>query len=82
MEIEPISPAQGDSAMMRQVFVNLISNAIKFSRHKETPKIHIGADVKDNEIIYYVKDNGAGFDMQYVDKLFGVFQRLHSVKRV
>jgi len=78
MEIEPIPATRGDSAMLRQVFVNLLSNAIKFSRHNATPKIHVGASVKDNETIYYVKDNGAGFDMQFADKLFGVFQRLHS----
>jgi PAS domain S-box-containing protein len=78
MEIEPIPATRGDSAMLRQVFVNLLSNAIKFSRHNAIPKIHVGASVKDNETIYYVKDNGAGFDMQYADKLFGVFQRLHG----
>jgi predicted ATPase/signal transduction histidine kinase/PAS domain-containing protein len=78
MEIEPIPSARGDSAMLRQVFVNLLSNAIKFSRHNPTPRIHVGASVKDNETIYYVQDNGAGFDMQFADRLFGVFQRLHS----
>jgi light-regulated signal transduction histidine kinase (bacteriophytochrome) len=77
-EIEHIPQARGDRAMMRQVFVNLLSNAIKFSRNNAIPKIHVGASVKDNETIYYVKDNGAGFDMQFADKLFGVFQRLHS----
>ncbi|MBU1424730.1 MAG: PAS domain S-box protein [Gammaproteobacteria bacterium] len=79
MEIEHIPPARGDSAMMRQVFVNLLSNAIKFSATKEAPQIQVGATVKDDETIYYVKDNGAGFDMQYANKLFGVFQRLHGV---
>lgn len=79
LEIEHIPSVTGDRAMMRQVFVNLLSNAIKFSRTKETPMIKVGATVKENEVIYYVKDNGVGFDMQFVDKLFGVFQRLHSV---
>ena len=79
LDIEQIPPARGDRAMLRQVFVNLLSNAIKFSRNNANPAIHVGASVKDNETIYYVKDNGAGFDMQYADKLFGVFQRLHSV---
>ena len=79
LEIEPLPPATGDRAMMHQVFVNLLSNAIKFSRTNETPRIKVGATVKDDETIYYVKDNGVGFDMQFVDKLFGVFQRLHSV---
>ena len=65
--------------MMRQVFVNLLSNAIKFSRAQETPMIRVGATIKDAETIYFVKDNGVGFNMQYADKLFGVFQRLHSM---
>jgi len=79
LEIEHLPPVAGDSAMMRQVFVNLLSNAIKFSRAKETPKVFVGATVKEGVTIYFVKDNGVGFDMQYADKLFGVFQRLHSV---
>ncbi len=78
MEIEPIPPAFGDSAMMRQVLVNLISNAIKFSRTNATPKIKVGSSKGEDETIYFVKDNGVGFDMQYAGKLFGVFQRLHS----
>jgi PAS domain S-box-containing protein len=79
LEIDHLPSAWGDSAMMRQVFVNLLSNAIKFSRGKETPKISVGATVNDAETIYFVKDNGVGFNMQYAGKLFGVFQRLHSV---
>ncbi len=79
LEIEPLPPARGDSAMMRQVFVNLLSNAIKFSRPQETSIIRVGAMVKDAETIYFVRDNGVGFNMQYADKLFGVFQRLHSM---
>lgn len=78
LEIEPIPPAMGDSAMMHQVFVNLLSNAIKFSRTQETPRIQVGATIAGNETIYFVKDNGVGFDMQYADKLYGVFQRLHG----
>ncbi len=80
IEIEAIPPAKGDSAMMRQVFVNLLSNAVKFSHAKEHPAIKVGAYAEGNEVVYYVKDNGAGFDMQYAGKLFGVFQRLHSVE--
>jgi len=79
VEIEPIPPARGDNAMMRQVFANLLSNAIKFSSTREKPRIQVGATVNDDETVYYVRDNGVGFDMQYADKLFGVFQRLHSV---
>jgi light-regulated signal transduction histidine kinase (bacteriophytochrome) len=65
--------------MMRQVFVNLISNAIKFSHTSEAPRIEVGGSIEGDEAVYYVKDNGVGFDMQYVGKLFGVFQRLHSI---
>lgn len=79
LEIGQLPATRGDSAMMRQVFVNLLSNAIKFSRINKAPRIRVGSSVKDGEIIYYVNDNGAGFDMKFADKLFGVFQRLHSV---
>ena len=78
LKIEAIPPATGDRAMMHQVFVNLLSNAIKFSRHREAAIIKVGGSIEGDEAVYYVKDNGAGFDMQYADKLFGVFQRLHS----
>jgi PAS domain S-box-containing protein len=78
-EIEHIPQARGDRAMMRQVFVNLLSNAIKFSRTNEAPRIKVGSSIEGDETIYYVKDNGVGFDMQNAVKLFGVFQRLHSV---
>jgi len=78
LEIEHLPPARGDSALMHQVFINLLTNAVKFSRTKETQKIRVGFTAGDDETIYYVKDNGVGFDMQYADKLFGAFQRLHS----
>ncbi|ADE11564.1 MASE3 domain-containing protein [Sideroxydans lithotrophicus] len=80
MDIGHIPSARGDRAMMHQVFVNLLSNAIKFSRNREPARIEVGATTGSDETIYHVKDNGAGFDMQYVDKLFGVFQRLHSME--
>jgi PAS domain S-box-containing protein len=79
LEVGQLPQAHGDSAMLRQVFVNLIANAIKFSRTRANPQIVVGATEKDGETVYFVKDNGVGFDMQYADKLFGVFQRLHSV---
>lgn len=79
LEIEAIPPVTGDSAMMRQVFVNLLTNAVKFSRTRETPRIRLGGFIDGEEAIYYVQDNGVGFDMQYASKLFGVFQRLHGV---
>ncbi len=78
--INKLPYAQCDTQLMRQVWQNLISNAWKYSSKKEKPEIEIGAEEKGSEIIYYVKDNGAGFDMQYASKLFGVFQRLHSQK--
>ncbi len=70
--------AAGDPALLHQVWVNLISNAIKFSSGKERAVIELGTKRIEDELIYYVRDNGAGFDIQYADKLFGVFQRLHS----
>ncbi|MEJ2592079.1 MAG: AAA family ATPase [Candidatus Thiodiazotropha sp.] len=79
VEVKHHPNARGDAAMLRQVYINLLSNAIKFSRDREIQKIEVGAEVKDGETVYYVKDNGVGFDMRYADKLFGVFQRLHSV---
>jgi PAS domain S-box-containing protein len=72
--------AQGDRSMMKQVFANLLSNAIKFTRSRKMATIEIGGINDGAENIYYVKDNGVGFDMQYVNKLFGVFQRLHSAE--
>lgn len=75
-----LHPAHADYALMTQVWFNLISNAFKYSSKKEQPSIEIGSEKKGNEIIYHVKDNGAGFDMNYADKLFGVFQRLHKAE--
>lgn len=77
-KISNLPDVTGDPAMLKQVFVNLISNALKFTRERNMAIIEIGSmpDIND-EICIYVKDNGAGFDMKYVDKLFGVFQRLH-----
>jgi light-regulated signal transduction histidine kinase (bacteriophytochrome) len=69
---------QADPALLNQVLVNLLSNAIKFSQYRDVIKIEVGGKVQDGEIIFYVKDNGAGFEMKHASKLFGVFQRLHS----
>jgi len=71
----PRSP--GDPALLNQVWVNLISNALKYTRRRETAVIEIGCKLEHDEQVYFVRDNGAGFDMRYANKLFGVFQRLH-----
>lgn len=80
INIQNLDKIKGDLSMIKQVFVNLISNAIKFTRYKNKPYIEIGSIMKKNkkEITYYIKDNGAGFDMKYMDKAFKVFQRLHN----
>ena len=67
----------GDAPLLRQVFVNLLTNALKFTRQRECAVIEIGCQEQPDESVYFVRDNGAGFDMQYAGKLFGVFQRLH-----
>ena len=68
-----------DSRLVKQIWENLISNAIKFSANNKNPIIEIGSTKKENNPVCFIQDNGAGFDMKYYDKLFGVFQRLHSV---
>jgi len=78
--IGDLPPAFGDRAMIRQVFTNLISNAFKFTRTRDPAVIEIGSLVEGNFNIYFVRDNGVGFEMKYKGKLFGVFQRLHSSK--
>jgi light-regulated signal transduction histidine kinase (bacteriophytochrome) len=77
-DISLLPPAKGDQSLIKQVWVNLISNAVKYSKYKSKTTIKIGARVSDDLVIYYIKDEGSGFEMQYYDKLFGVFQRLHS----
>lgn len=76
--INKLPDVDGDEIAIRQVWVNLISNAVKYSGRSRNPIIEIGSTTDGHDTTYYVKDNGAGFDMRHVDKLFGVFQRLHS----
>ena len=75
--LTPLPPTSGDGALLRNVLINLIGNAFKFSANRAHPRVEIGAQNDGTEVVYYVKDNGVGFDMQYANKLFGVFQRLH-----
>lgn len=78
IQVGELSPAMGDVSLLTQVFVNLISNAIKYSAKKEEPIVEIGCNQSNGENVYFVKDNGAGFNMKYQNRLFGVFQRLHD----
>ena len=79
LDLKELSANQFDQSLMRQVWVNLISNAIKFTQTKKKALIEIGSNTDEtNFVTYYIKDNGLGFDMKYSDKLFGVFQRLHG----
>ena len=80
VDIKPLLPARGDRAMIRQVFHNLLSNAIKFTKPREAGIIEIGCLTGENDHIYYVKDNGVGFEMQHAANLFEAFQRLHSAE--
>ncbi len=76
--VSKLEPVDADHQLMRQVWHHLIDNATKFSIGVNDPKIEIGSSVEHHEIIYYISDNGVGFDMEYVDKLFQLFQRLHG----
>jgi len=76
--VKPLKEIEGDSSLMKQVLTNLISNGIKYSSRKPDSTVEIGSYDEAQRRVYYVKDNGAGFDMTYYNKLFGVFQRLHS----
>ncbi len=76
--LDPMPSARGDAAMLRVVWTNLFSNAIKYTRQRETAEIEAGGREENGEHVFFVRDNGAGFDMKYAHKLFGVFQRLHA----
>lgn len=76
--LEDLPPAKGDPLLWHQVWENLLSNAVKFTRYEDRAQVQVGCLKGDGENIYFVKDNGAGFDMKHADRLFGVFRRLHS----
>ncbi len=76
--VDELPPVQGDRGLLKQVFVNLLSNAYKYSRKREHPVVEVRCREENGEVVFSVKDNGAGFDMRYARKLFGVFERLHS----
>jgi light-regulated signal transduction histidine kinase (bacteriophytochrome) len=80
LTVEELPQAIGDRAMIREVLVNLFSNALKYSASQDSSFIGVAGRVEGDESIYSVKDNGVGFDMKYADKLFQVFQRLHSAE--
>jgi two-component system sensor kinase len=78
LKIGHLPVAMGDRSLVKQVLLNILSNAVKFTRVREVPLIEVGGHEEGIEVVYYVRDNGVGFDMQYHDNLFGVFKRLHS----
>lgn len=80
VHINPLPACHGDENLIKQVWMNLISNALKYSSKKTAPRIEIGYEENSSFNTYFIRDNGVGFDMQYAHKLFGVFQRLHSQK--
>ena len=78
LNIDKLEAAYGDANLIQQVIVNLVSNAVKYSARQEQPTLKIHSSVVEGEVIFEIRDNGVGFDMTYADRLFGVFQRLHS----
>ena len=80
LRISSLPPCLGDPALLRQVWINLLSNALKYTRDRNPAVVEIGCRHEGGTDIFFVRDNGTGFDMRYVDKLFGVFQRLHRAE--
>lgn len=80
LRVGELPGCRGDRSLLKQVWVNLLSNALKYSRVRSPAVVEVGAERAGNETVYFVRDNGVGFDMQYATKLFGVFQRLHRAE--
>jgi light-regulated signal transduction histidine kinase (bacteriophytochrome) len=80
VKVNPLPLCQADPKLLKQVFINLLSNAFKYTRSCELAQVEIGCHDQGSEQIYFIKDNGVGFDMRYAGKLFGVFQRLHPAE--
>jgi light-regulated signal transduction histidine kinase (bacteriophytochrome) len=80
LKADAFPPALGDRSMIREVFANLLSNALKYTTSRDPAVIEVNAKTEGDESVYSVKDNGVGFDMKYSNKLFEVFQRLHSAE--
>lgn len=78
LKIAAIPPCRGDQGLIKQAFVNILANAVKFTKTRDEALIEVGGNAGAGETVYYIRDNGVGFDMQYHDKMFGVFQRLHG----
>jgi PAS domain S-box-containing protein len=80
VSVGDLPSCEGDPTLLMQVWINLLANALKYTRRCNPAQITVGAQVDEHQVTYYVRDNGIGFDMRYVDKLFGVFQRLHHAE--
>ena len=78
--VDALPVSEGDPVLLKQVWLNLISNALKYSRNREKSLVHIGSETIDGVVTLFIRDNGTGFDMRYADKLFGVFQRFHRAE--
>jgi signal transduction histidine kinase len=78
LKLEPLLPASGDPSLVRQVLTNLFSNAVKYTQPREVAQIEAGSRIEGTENVYWIRDNGVGFDPRYAGKLFGIFQRLHG----
>lgn len=80
MRVGDLPSFHGDPALIKQVWMNLLANALKYTRKRDTAVIEVGCSTGPNGVVYFIKDNGVGFDMRYAYKLFGIFQRLHRAE--